>query len=75
MEGQQWYGVRDMMGVGTSSFCRGPDTKGLMILRNIVLEEPGDPDVKLWAKQGSYFVWDHYGGELPNNYTTVKRAC
>lgn len=46
-----------------------------MILRNIVLEEPGDPDVKLWAKQGSYFVWDHYGGELPNNYTTVKRAC
>lgn len=24
-------------GVGTSSFCRGPDTKGLLILRNIVL--------------------------------------
>lgn len=33
-----------------SSYCKGPDTKDLMILRTIVLEEPGDPDVKLWAK-------------------------
>lgn len=33
-----------------SSYCKRPDTKDLMILRTIVLEEPGDPDVKLWAK-------------------------
>lgn len=37
-------------GAGTSSCRKGPDTKDLMILRTIVLEEPGDPIVKLWAK-------------------------
>lgn len=38
-----------------------------MILRNILLEEAGNPNVKLWAKQGSHLVWDYCGRGSPNN--------
>lgn len=38
-----------------------------MTPRNLVLEEPGDPDVQLWTKEGSHLVWDLYGRGSPNH--------